>query len=148
MIALLATSMGVSRMNALLFPVRIYYEDTDFTGVVYHASYLRFLERGRTEFLRAHGIKHSELFDDESGGSLAFAVRSMSIEFIKPARMDDELAVETALAKVGRASIEMAQQIMRGDDVLVSAKVRVAAVAEGKARRLPKIVLEKLGVAG
>ncbi len=132
----------------LLFPIRIYYEDTDFTGVVYHASYLRFLERGRTEYLRAHGIKHTELIDDESGGPLAFAVRSMSIEFIRPARMDDELAVETAIAKVGRASIEMTQQILRGEDVLVSAKVRVAAVAEGKARRLPKMVLKKLDGAG
>ncbi|HEY1735340.1 MAG TPA: tol-pal system-associated acyl-CoA thioesterase [Methylovirgula sp.] len=129
------------------FPVRIYYEDTDFTGVVYHASYLRFLERGRTEFLRAHGVKHTDLFDDETGSPLAFAVRSMSIEFIKPARMDDELVVQTGLAKVGRASIEMAQQIRRGEDLLISADVRVAAVAEGKARRLPKIVLEKLGTA-
>lgn len=131
-----------------LLPVRVYYEDTDFTGVVYHASYLRFLERGRTEYLRAHGIKHTELTDEETGGPLAFAVRSMSIEFIKPARMDDDLSVETAIAKVGRASLEMAQQIRRGEEVLVSATVRVAAVAEGKARRLPSLVLKKLGGAG
>lgn len=127
-----------------LFPVRVYYEDTDFSGVVYHASYLRFLERGRTEFLRAHGIHHSTLIDAEAGLPFAFAVRKMSIEFLKPARMDDELVVETAIAKLGGASIEMAQRILRGKDPLVMAHVRIAAVAEGRARRLPQAILEQL----
>jgi len=127
----------------LFIPIRIYYEDTDFSGVVYHASYLRFLERGRTEFLRSHGIRHSELFD-ESGAPLAFVVRSMGIEFIKPARMDEELTVETAIAKIGGASLEMAQRILRGEETLMRADVRVAAVVDGKARRLPEAILKKL----
>ena len=133
-------------MTALqLIPIRIYYEDTDFSGLVYHASYLRFLERGRTEFLRAHGIKQTELFDEESGAPLTFVVRSMRIEFIKPARMDEELTVETAIAKIGGASLEMAQRILRGEETLVAADVRVAAVVAGKARRLPEAILERLG---
>jgi acyl-CoA thioester hydrolase len=133
-------------MNApQLFPVRVYYEDTDFSGVVYHASYLRFLERGRTEFLRALGIHQTALFADETGGPLAFAVRKMSIEFLKPAKMDDEVLIETAVVKIGGASIEMAQRILRADEPLVAAHVRIAAVSEGRARRLPEAILAKLG---
>jgi acyl-CoA thioester hydrolase len=128
----------------LLFPVRVYYEDTDFSGVVYHASYLRFLERGRTEFLRSHGIHQTALFDGETGTPLAFAVRKMNIDFLKPARMDEELLIETAILKVGGASVEMAQRILRGEEPLVTAHVRIAAVAEGRARRLPDQILAKL----
>jgi acyl-CoA thioester hydrolase len=78
--------------------VRIYYEDTDFTGFVQHVAYLRFLERGRTEFLRARGINQSALFAD---GALVFVVRKMCVDYVKPARMDDDLCVETAIAKIG-----------------------------------------------
>jgi len=127
-----------------LLPVRVYYEDTDFTGVVYHASYLRFLERGRTEFLRAFGIHQTELFDHDGGGALAFAVRKMSIEFLKAARMDDVLTIETGIVKVGGASIEMAQRVLRADEPLVAAHVRIAAVAGGRARRIPGAILAKL----
>ncbi len=127
------------------FPVRVYYEDTDFSGVVYHASYLRFLERGRTEFLRAYGIHQTALFDGETGAPLAFAVRRMNIDFLKPARMDEELLIETGIVKIGGASIEMAQRILRGDEPLVVAHVRIAAVAEGRAQRLPQAILAKLG---
>jgi acyl-CoA thioester hydrolase len=125
----------------LLFPVRVYYEDTDFSGVVYHASYLRFFERGRTEFLRAHGVHQTALFDAEAGTRLAFAVRKMSIEFLKPARMDDELVIETRITKIGGASIEMAQRILRDEEPLVVADVRIAAVSDGRAQRLPKAIL-------
>ena len=126
------------------FPVRVYYEDTDFSGVVYHASYLRFLERGRTEFLRAHGIHQTLLFDAEAGAPLAFAVRKMSIEFLKPARMDDELTIETSIAKIGGASIEMAQRVLRDKEPLIIADVRIGAVAKGRAQRLPQAILTKL----
>ncbi|QXX75199.1 tol-pal system-associated acyl-CoA thioesterase [Methylovirgula sp. HY1] len=127
-----------------IFPVRVYYEDTDFSGVVYHASYLRFLERGRTEFLRAHGIHQTALFDAAAGTSLAFAVRKMGIEFLKPARMDDELNIETRIAKIGGASIEMVQRILRDKEPLVVADVRIAAVAKDRAQRLPPAILAKL----
>ena len=118
-------------------PIRVYYEDTDFSGFVQHVAYLRFFERGRTEFLRARGIDQSELFAAEA---LVFVVRKMSIDYAKPARMDDELCVETAIAKLGGASIEMRQRILRGEDLIAEAQVRIAAVAGGRAQRLPQAV--------
>ena len=81
----------MSRVHRL--EVRVYYEDTDFSGVVYHASYLRFMERGRTELIRALGIEQRELFDGET--ALGFAVRKMTIDFLRPAVMDDLLTIET-----------------------------------------------------
>lgn len=127
-----------------LFPVRVYYEDTDFSGVVYHASYLRFMERARTEYLRDLGIHQQAIFDGAHGDVFGFAVRRMEIDFLKPARMDDMLAVETSAAAVGGASIELDQCILRGEDVLISAKVRVACIADGRPKRLPSWVRAKL----
>ena len=124
--------------------VRVYYEDTDFSGVVYHASYLRFLERGRTEFLRALGIGHREIFANSGPGAFHFVVRAMTIEFLKPALMDDELCVETHPSAIRGASIDMTQKIRRGGEVLLAAKVRIAIVAGGKARRIPAGILAKL----
>jgi acyl-CoA thioester hydrolase len=118
-----------------LLPMRVYYEDTDFSGVVYHASYLRFLERGRTEFLRAAGVDQSTLHAEGEG--LIFAVRRMIIDFLKPARMDDVLLIETHTADVRGASLTIAQRIRRGEEVLVTADVRVAAVLGGRPARLP-----------
>jgi len=124
--------------------VRVYYEDTDFSGAVYHASYLRFLERGRTEFLRVLGIEHRGIFGNGGTGSFHFVVRAMTIVFLKPAVMDDELCVETQPSATGGASIDMMQKIRRGGEVLLTAKVRIAVVAGGKARRIPVEVLAKL----
>jgi acyl-CoA thioester hydrolase len=120
--------------------VRVYYEDTDFSGVVYHASYLRFMERGRTNHLRLLGAGHRALFEEASAEApgFAFVVRSMQIEFLKPARMDDVLAVETAPEEVKGASITLHQRIMRADELLVEARVRVAFVCGGRARPIPK----------
>ncbi len=115
--------------------IRVYYEDTDFSGVVYHASYLRFLERGRTEFLRAHGVEHRTIF--ESGDAFYFAVYAMTLDFRRPALMDDLLTVETRVELIRGASIEMAQAIWREKDILVSARVKIAVVAGGKAIRIP-----------
>ncbi|WP_297295566.1 YbgC/FadM family acyl-CoA thioesterase [uncultured Methylovirgula sp.] len=127
-------------------PVRIYYEDTDFSGVVQHVAYLRFLERGRTEFLRACGIDQSALFAGTA--ALAFAVRRISVDYRKAAAMDDLLSVETWVVRLGGASIEMGQQILRGAEILVTADVRVAAVAGGRAQRLPVAVAAKLAGPG
>ncbi len=127
-------------------PVRIYYEDTDFSGVVQHVAYLRFLERGRTEFLRACGVNQSALF--AGAAPLAFAVRRISVDYRKPAIMDDLLSVETHIVKLGGASIEMAQKILRGDEILVLADVQVAAVAGGRAQRLPAGIAGKLAAGG
>ncbi|WP_395666340.1 tol-pal system-associated acyl-CoA thioesterase [Methylocella sp.] len=122
--------------------VRVYYEDTDFSGVVYHASYLRFLERGRTELLRAAGVGHRDLF--ENGEGVHFAVRSMSIEFLKPALMDDLIEVETRIAAVGGASIDMRQAILRGEERLIAAAVRIAVISGGRAARLPQALRARL----
>jgi len=143
---------GAARGTGILpephrFSVRVYYEDTDFSGVVYHASYLRFLERGRTEFLRALGIEHKVVFADGGSQGFHFVVRAMAIDFARPALMDDALVVETCPAAVGGASIEMAQRILRGSEVLVTARVRIALVSEGKARRLPRDLAARLGQA-
>jgi acyl-CoA thioester hydrolase len=120
--------------------VRVYYEDTDFSGLVYHASYLRFMERGRTNHLRLLGANHRALFEEteKEAPGLAFVVRSMQIEFLKPARMDDVLAVETTPQEVKGASILLRQRVMRGDETLVEAQVRVACVSGGRARPIPK----------
>ncbi|WP_253712764.1 tol-pal system-associated acyl-CoA thioesterase [Bradyrhizobium sp. WD16] len=120
--------------------VRIYYEDTDFTGIVYHANYLRFMERGRTNYLRLLGADQHALFaaaEAEAPG-FAFVVRSMQIDYLKPARMDDLLEVITLPEEVKGASITLAQEVRRGADLLVTAKVRVAFVSAGRARPIPK----------
>lgn len=124
--------------------LRVYYEDTDFSGVVYHASYLRFMERGRTELLRELGVHQGAIHAGEVGDAFAFAVRRMNVEFLKPARMDDVLTVETRAAKINGASIELSQRILRGDDVLITADVLVAVVINGKAGRLPAAIRVKL----
>ena len=124
--------------------LRVYYEDTDFSGVVYHASYLRFMERGRTELLRELGVHQRAIHAGEAGDAFAFAVRRMMIEFLKPARMDDVLRVETRAVKINGASIELSQRILRGDDVLMTSDVVVAVVINGKAGRLPAVIRAKL----
>jgi acyl-CoA thioester hydrolase len=121
-------------------PVRVYYEDTDFSGIVYHANYLRFMERGRTNYLRLIGVDHRALFEEalKEAPGFAFVVRSMQIEFLKPARMNDLLEVATVPEEVKGASVLLYQRIMRGDDLLIEAHVRVAFIAGGRARPIPK----------
>ena len=114
--------------------VRVYYEDTDFSGRVYHASYLRFLERGRTEWLRRRGFTHRDLA--ESSG-VAFAVRSLQIEFLAPAMMDDLLVVETSAASVRGASITFHQRVLRGDKALVTASILAASIRNDRPARIP-----------
>jgi acyl-CoA thioester hydrolase len=124
--------------------IRVYYEDTDFSGAVYHASYLRFLERGRTELLRALDIHQAAIHAGEAGPAFGFVVRAMNMDILRPARMDDVIAVDTDVVRVGGASAELGQRILRGGEVLVIAEVRVAAVANGRAFRLPVNIREKL----
>ncbi|GEC51777.1 acyl-CoA thioester hydrolase [Bradyrhizobium japonicum] len=122
--------------------VRVYYEDTDFSGIVYHANYLRFMERGRTNHLRLMGAEQNALFEEaqEETGGFTFVVRSMTLDFLKPARMDDMLDVVTWPIAVKGASIMLAQEVRRGDDVLVKAQVRVAFVSQGRAQPIPKSI--------
>lgn len=138
---------GNMRDGRHVLPIRIYYEDTDFSGFVYHASYLRLMERGRTEYLRLLGVAQSALFAEakaEAGGGLAFVVRAMRIEFLRPARMDDVVEVRTAPGEVKGASITLEQQVMREDETLVQACVRVACVANGRAQRIPKALRDAM----
>ena len=131
---------GEIRDGRHIQPVRIYYEDTDFSGIVYHANYLRFMERGRTNHLRLLGAAHRALFEEAGAEApgFAFVVRSMQIEFLKPARMDDVLDVVTAPEEVKGASITLRQRVTCGGDTLVEGQVRVAFVSEGGARPIPK----------
>jgi acyl-CoA thioester hydrolase len=131
---------GEIRAGRHLMQVRVYYEDTDFSGIVYHANYLRFMERGRTNYLRLLGTEHGALLSQahiEAPG-FAFVVRAMQIEFLKSARMDDLLEIETAPMEVKGASIMLRQRVRRGDEILVEARVRVACVSAGRARPIPK----------
>jgi acyl-CoA thioester hydrolase len=120
--------------------VRVYYEDTDFSGIVYHASYLRFMERGRTNYLRLIGADHRALFEqaEKEAPGFAFVVRHMSIDFKKPARMDDVLEVVTVPEEVKGASVTLNQKVMRGENLLVEAHVQVAFISGGRAKPIPK----------
>lgn len=120
--------------------VRVYYEDTDFSGIVYHASYLRFMERGRTNYLRLIGADHRALFEQAAteAPGFAFMVRHMSIDFKKPAHMDDVLDIVTSPEEVKGASVMLFQQVRRDDDLIVEARVQVAFVSDGRARPIPK----------
>lgn len=130
-----------------LMQVRVYYEDTDFTGIVYHANYLRFMERGRTNYLRLLGADHRALFEQASqeAPGFHFVVRHMDLDFIRPAQMDDVLSVETKPSEVRGASITLHQKVMRGDELLIEAKVQVAFVSQGRAQRIPKPLREAMG---
>jgi acyl-CoA thioester hydrolase len=115
--------------------VRVYYEDTDFSGRVYHASYLRFLERGRTEWLRERGFGHRDL---AASSGVVFAVRTLRIEYLVPAVMDDVLRVETEVAAMRGASIEFRQRVFRDESELASAQVLVAAIRHDRPVRIPQ----------
>lgn len=128
--------------DAHALPVRVYYEDTDFSGFVYHASYLRFMERGRTELLRGLAGDQSDLHREADG--LVFVVRRMSLDYLKPARMDDALTVLTATRELRGASMHLDQEVRRGGETLVRADVVVACVREGRAVRLPEALRRTL----
>ena len=131
---------GEIRDGRHVLTVRVYYEDTDFTGIVYHANYLRYMERGRTNYLRLIGADHRALFEatEREAPGFAFVVRSMNIEFLKAARMDDVLDIVTEPEEVKGASTTVRQRVMRGDELLVEARVRVAFISGGRARPIPK----------
>lgn len=115
-------------------PVRVYYEDTDFTGLVYHANYVRYFERGRSDCLRLMGIGHAELLDGDQ--PLAFVVSKMELRFLKPARIDDALLVRTHYDAVKGPRLLISQAVTRGDEVLCRAEVEVVCIhLDGRPRR-------------
>ena len=123
------------------FQARVYYEDTDFSGNVYHAAYLHFFERARTEFLRERGVHHSELAKD----GIAFAVRSMSIDFKAPAHIDDLLDVVTEVASLTPARLNLIQSLSRDGVEITRAEVQVVAIkTTGGVARLPRGLVDLL----
>ena len=116
--------------------LRIYYEDTDFSGFVYHARYLHFFERARTEMLRALGHDQRAMFANPEGPE-AFVVRRMNIDFARPALMDDMVEVRSVTTKVQGATMQIDQRLYRGEELLCSADVQVAYLVGGKPRRMP-----------
>jgi acyl-CoA thioester hydrolase len=120
--------------------VRVYFEDTDCGQIVYHANFLRFMERGRTNYLRLLGTSQRALLEEARNDApgFAFVVRSMTIDFLKPAVLDDVLDVVTVPQEVRGASIALLQECRRGDELLVTARVRVAFISGARAQRIPK----------
>ena len=120
--------------------IRVYFEDTDSGQIVYHANFLRFMERGRTNYLRLLGTNQHALLQEARNDApgFTFVVRSMTIDFLKPAILDDVLDVVTVPQEVRGASITLLQECRRADDLLVTARVRVAFISGGKAQRIPK----------
>ncbi len=126
---------GVMEGHVQRLPLRIYFEDTDITGVVYHANYVRYFERGRTDFLRCHGFDY-ETFTE---GGHVFAIRNINIDYLKPANIGDALVIETRVHKVRAAVLEMHQRIVRGDEILTEAAIQAVTLdANMRPRRMPK----------
>ena len=124
------------------WPLRVYYEDVDLAGIVYYANYLRFIERARSEMVRAAGIDQAAMRAD----GLVFAVRRVEADYLKPARYDDALVVETVLASADRARFTMDQTVLRGDAALFRASVQVVCIdVGGRPRRLPDAVRAMAG---
>jgi len=124
-----------------ILPVRVYFEDTDFTGLVYHANFLKFCERGRSDFIRLLGIDHQSLAEPKHGEPAVFVVRRIEIDFLKPARIDEVLEVVTHCAEIGGATLVLDQEVRRDGTPLARAKVSVVLVSQaGKPQRLGQLV--------
>lgn len=125
-----------------VFPVRVYYEDTDSGGIVYYANYLRFAERARTEFLRSIGVNHIQMRDEDG---LGFAVRRCHADYLRPAHLDDLLEVHTRIEAVKGASLSAQQTVKKDGETLVDMELLLACMdARGRAARLPKNVRSRL----
>jgi acyl-CoA thioester hydrolase len=131
--------------DAHILPVRVYFEDTDFTGLVYHANFLKFCERGRSDFIRTLGIDHHALANPKEGEPSVFVVRRIEVDYLKPARIDEVLEVVTRCAEIGGATLVLSQEVRRDGSVLVRLNVSVVLVSEaGKPRRLGQMVRDAL----
>ena len=135
--------MGYFEGRVHYYPVRVFYEDTDFSGVVYYANYLRFLERARSSYFRLAGIGHAELL--ERNPPLAFVIRKINLDYKISARIDDALTVMTTYDVFKGARLLVSQKVFRGDDLLLTADSEAACIdLTGRPRRAPKDVMEKL----
>ena len=138
-----APSAGRFEGRAHLLPIRVYYEDTDFTGVVYHANYVRYFERGRSDFLRVAGVSHSDLLSDEAPS--AFVITRMEIDFRLPARIDDALIVHTTYDSMRGPRLFITQKITRDGELIAEAVVEAAVISlDGRPRKPPPGLVERL----
>lgn len=125
-----------------ILPISVYYEDTDLSGVVYHANYLRYMERGRTEFFRLAGVARARLEDEEP---TAWTIRRITVEYFRPARLDDQIAVHSVLTEVSGARLKALQRIRSGESLLVEGRIEACITTlTGKPRRLPRSVYDTL----
>ena len=132
----------MSDLRIFTHPIRIYFEDTDFSGIVYHAAYLKFFERGRTEALRAVGVTHNDLLALPE--PLALAVRKMTMEWIAPAKIDDQLVVQTKLLEIKGARMILSQEIVRDEALLARADVEaICLTKDGRPRRPPALIADR-----
>lgn len=128
-----------------VLPVRVYFEDTDFAGLVYHANYLKFCERGRSDFIRTLGIDHRSLENPESGDPAVFVVRRIEVDYLRPAHIDEVLEVVTHCTEIGGASLTLSQEVRRDGVALVRLKVIVVLVSKtGKPQRIGRLVRDAL----
>lgn len=138
-----APASGWFEEKTFVFPICVYYEDTDLSGVVYHATYLRFMERGRSEFLRSAGLRHQGMLDADE--PLVWAMRRISIDYVKPARVDEALEVHTKVRGLSGARMMLNQEIRRGENLLTEAEVEACVITlDGIPRRIPDHVAQKL----
>jgi len=136
-------SAGFIEGREHVLPVRVYYEDTDFTGVVYHGNYVRYFERGRSDFLRVAGVRHADLLDRPDPA--AFAIVRMEIDFKRAARIDDALAVRTTYDSARGPRLFISQRITRGEELVCLAKVEAACIdLQGRPRKPPPGMLDTL----
>ena len=137
------SATNAAQAEPFVWPVRVYYEDTDAGGVVYYANYLRFIERARTEWLRAEGFEQTDLAEHHG---VAFVVRSVAIDYLKPARFNDSLRVTVELIKVGAGHIDVIQHVMRAEELLAKAAVKIACVGVRSMRpvRLPESLATRI----
>ena len=128
-----------------ILPIRVYFEDTDFTGLVYHANFLKFCERGRSDFIRLLGLDHRSLENPDEGEPAVFVVRRIEVDYLKPARIDEVLEVVTNCAEIGGATLNLTQEVRREKTVLARLKVSVVLVSKaGKPQRLGRLVRDAL----
>lgn len=129
--------------NVFKWPLRVYIEDTDAGGVVFYANFLRYIERARTEMLHAAGVDHAAMIRDDR---LMFVVRKCDIDYLKPARLGDNLTIVSSITKIGGASLQMQQNVEKDGVVLAEAKIVLVCVTyEGQACRIPATILAKIG---
>ena len=135
---------GLGRFNGRthILPISVYYEDTDLSGMVYHANYLRYMERGRTEFFRLAGISRANLQDEDP---TAWTIRRIAVDYFRPARLDDQIAVHSVLTEVSGARLKALQRVRLGESLLVEGRIEACITTlTGKPRRLPRKVHDTL----